>query len=104
LQACHHAITGFFYSKNYFEQDGQRYSYIIDPATGNPVRHELASVTVVAETTAVADALATALLVLGPQRGRQLAEQQSLAAFFILVGESGFTELSTPAFEPYLVY
>ncbi|MEM7739601.1 MAG: FAD:protein FMN transferase [Pseudomonadota bacterium] len=69
--------------RNYFEQDGVRYSHIIDPETGRPVLHSTASVTVLAENAALADAWATALLVLGSERGLKIAEQEGLAAFFI---------------------
>ena len=69
--------------RNFVEIDGQRYSHTIDPATGRPVGHRLASVTVLAQECMQADAWATALLVLGPERGLELAEQQGLAALFI---------------------
>jgi len=69
--------------RNYFEADGRRYSHEIDPRTGEPVDHRLCSVTVVAGDCMRADALATALLVLGPDRGLRLAESLGLAAHFI---------------------
>jgi thiamine biosynthesis lipoprotein len=69
--------------RNFFELDGRRYSHSIDPATGRPVDHALASVTVLAERCADADAWATALLVLGPARGLALADEHGLAALFI---------------------
>ena len=53
----------------YFERDGQRYSHEIDPATGAPIRNGLASVSVVAADCGYADAMATALIVLGAGRG-----------------------------------
>jgi thiamine biosynthesis lipoprotein len=69
--------------RNYFEAAGRRYSHEIDPRTGAPIDHRLCSVTVVAEDCMRADALATALLVLGPDRGVQLAESLGLAAYFV---------------------
>jgi thiamine biosynthesis lipoprotein len=69
--------------RNYFEADGRRYSHEIDPRTGEPVEHRLCSVTVVAEDCMRADALATALLVLGPERGLRMAESLGLAAYFV---------------------
>ncbi|MFW5724231.1 MAG: FAD:protein FMN transferase [Halochromatium sp.] len=69
--------------RNFVEIDGKRYSHTIDPATGRPVDHRLASVTVLADDCMQADAWATALLVLGPERGLELAEQLGLAALFI---------------------
>lgn len=68
--------------RNWFEVDGKRYSHAIDPRSGSPVSHELAAVTVVARTAMVADAYATALLVLGPEEGPALAEALGLAVLF----------------------
>jgi thiamine biosynthesis lipoprotein len=87
--------------RNYFERDGYRYSHTIDPTTGRPITHTLASVTVIAPSTMHADALATGLMVLGPQKGYALAGRLGLAAFFILKIEDGFRERTTPAFIPY---
>jgi len=72
--------------RNFTVIEGTRVSHTIDPTTGRPVTHALASVSVVAPTCAEADALATALNVLGPQRGLALARAQELPALF-LVGE-----------------
>jgi len=69
--------------RNYFEAGGKRYSHTLDPRTGYPVTHALTSVTVLADTAAEADALATALLVLGPEAGLKMAEEQSIAASFL---------------------
>jgi len=85
--------------RNYFVQDGRRYSHEIDPATGVPIRHRLCSVTVVADDCMHADALATALIVLGPDKGRALAERSGVAAQFIERGPSGtLTDSMTTAF------
>ena len=88
--------------RNYFEHDGQQYSHTIDPRTGWPVQHNLASVTVIADNCMLADALATALLVLGPEAGYALATEQQLAALFIIKHNDGFTDKPTPAFTRYL--
>ena len=69
--------------RNYFVEGGQRYSHEIDPASGAPIRHSLCSVTVVADDCMQADALATALVVLGADKGRALAESSGIAAQFI---------------------
>jgi thiamine biosynthesis lipoprotein len=84
--------------RNYFEQDGRRYSHTIDPATGRPIEHTLASVTVVSPTAMTADALATGLMVLGPDAGYALAEREGIAAFFIVRDGEGFVDRATPAF------
>ena len=89
--------------RNFFEQDGVRYSHTIDPRTGRPVTHGLASVTVLHPSTMLADAWATGLLVLGPEEGLTLATKNGLAAYFIMHTDTGFEEQSTAAFKPYFV-
>jgi FAD:protein FMN transferase len=73
----------------FFEYGGRRYSHIIDPATGRPVEHTLASVTVAAETCIEADGWDTPLLVLGPERGVKCAEENGMAAMFISHPDAG---------------
>jgi len=84
--------------RNYFEQDGQRYSHTINPVTGRPVTHRLASVTAVTASAMRADALATALMVLGPEDGYALAEREDIAVFFIVKADKGFTDKASSAF------
>jgi len=84
--------------RNFFEQDGQRFSHEIDPATGAPIRHALCSATVIAESGVRADALATALIVLGPERGLALAEASGLAAQFIVRRGADLVDYQTQAF------
>jgi len=85
--------------RNYHEVDGRRLSHIIDPRTGRPVAHRLASVSVIAPLCVRADALATALMVLGPDDGFALAERLDLAALFLVRREDGtFEERSTESF------
>ena len=85
--------------RNYFEKNGIYYSHAINPKTGRPVTHQLTSVTIFHETAMYADALATALLVMGPEAGKQLAEQENWAAFFIIRNKNNFIEIKTKAFE-----
>ena len=85
--------------RNFFVSGGARYSHTIDTRTGRPVTHDLASVTVLDPSGYRADALATALLVMGPQEGLEFAEAQSLAVLFLVREEEGFRELTTPAFD-----
>ncbi len=84
--------------RNYFEQEGVRFSHTIDPATGRPIRHRLVSVTVVDSSCARADAMATALMVLGDEKGLLLAEQLGLHAFFMVKSDKGFIEKQTSGF------
>jgi FAD:protein FMN transferase len=82
----------------FFEHDGKRYSHEIDPSTGKPIDNRLTSVTVVASSGALADALGK-LIVLGPERGFELASALNLAAHFIIRDPDGrLRDLSTPAF------
>ncbi len=60
----------------FFDQDGRRYHHILDPRTGRPAKRSIA-VTVIATSATDADALATGLFVLGPQRGLELVEKLS---------------------------
>lgn len=89
--------------RNYYESNGQRYSHTIDPSTGRPVGHQLASVTVIAETSMMADAWATAFTVIGYEEGYRLALQKNLAAYFIVREGDGFETYHTPAFATYLI-
>lgn len=89
--------------RNFREEGGERVSHTINPVTGRPIKHNLASVTVIALDGGSADAYATALNVLGPEQGFELAEQQNLAAFFIIRDGESFRVKYTQAFENYMV-
>jgi len=82
----------------YFERDGARYCHEIDPARGAPIDHGLASVTVVADDCMHADALATALIVLGLDKGFALAEAKGIAAYFIQRDGGALRDRLTSAF------
>jgi len=88
--------------RNFLDLAGERYSHTLDPRTGYPVQHDLASVTVVHPSAMWADGLATALNVLGPEEGFELAEQRQLAAFFLIRRPNGFEERYTSAMQKYL--
>jgi thiamine biosynthesis lipoprotein len=87
--------------RNYYELEGQRLSHTIDPRTGAPIAHRLASVSVISPTCMTADALATALNVLGPQDGVALAQQLQLSALFLIRTDQGFEEVATGDFLTY---
>lgn len=83
----------------YYEKDGRRYCHEIDPMTAAPIAHPLCSVSVVADNCTRADALSTALIVLGPERGFAFAEANGIAAQFIERTRPGrFTDRMTSAF------
>ncbi|KAA8561407.1 FAD:protein FMN transferase [Pseudomonas extremaustralis] len=85
--------------RNYFQQDGRRYSHTLDARTGAPITHQLASVTVLHPSALMADGLSTLLLILGPQQGWDYAEQHQVAAFFVMREGDGFVTRSNSAFE-----
>jgi thiamine biosynthesis lipoprotein len=61
--------------RNFFEQNGVMYSHIIDPRTGYPVQNRVAGVTIIAPDCTMADGLATAVVVMGREKGMALVEQ-----------------------------
>ena len=86
----HRAVATSGNYRNYFEEDGVRYTHILDPRTGRPERTNLLSVTVLAPDCATADAYATAFMVLGYDRSAQIVKQHSeLEAWFIVAEEDG---------------
>lgn len=89
LQDAAVATSGDY--RHWVEVGGQRLSHTMDPARGAPLSNSPASVTVVAGTCAEADAWATALMVVGPERGVSLAERQGVDALFLLREEGGTT-------------
>lgn len=84
--------------RNFFEHGGRYYSHTIDPRTGRPVAHSAASVTVLANAAGIADAMATALLVMGPDDGMSFAESNDLSAMFLLRSEEGIEERMSSRF------
>jgi thiamine biosynthesis lipoprotein len=84
--------------------EGRRISHIIDPRTGHPVEHTLASVTIYDDSSCTrADGFATALLVLGPEEAFELAEELGLASLFLLRNDDGkIEEWVTERFEKLL--
>lgn len=85
--------------RNYFEENGHRYSHTLDPRTGAPITHRLAAVTVVHRQALLADGLSTLLMVLGPEEGEAWAERQGIAAFFVTREGEGYVTHATKAFD-----
>ena len=100
LEAAQLATSGDY--RNYFEHQGVRYSHTLDPRTGKPIRHRLASVTVLADSVAAADAWATALMVLGDEAGVALAQKLNLDALFVVRKQQQFELLQTGNMAQYL--
>lgn len=85
--------------RDYYEVNGERISHTIDPRVGAPIRHNLASVSVLHKQAVWADALATALNVLGPDAGLRLADEQGIAALFLVrEGDGSFRTIASEAF------
>ncbi len=87
LQDAAVATSGDY--RHWVEVEGRRLSHTMDPNRGRPVLNPPASVTVIARTCAEADAWATALMVLGPERGTALARRSGLQALFLLRDDEG---------------
>jgi FAD:protein FMN transferase len=85
--------------RNYFESDGVRYSHTLNPNTGRPITHDLISVTVAAKSSAKADALATALNVMGFEAAKALAKELDIAVYLIRKTDDGFDEYASQGFE-----
>jgi len=88
--------------RNYFEKNGVRYSHTINPITGRPITHRLVSVTVIDKTATMADGLATAITVLGPEKGFAFAQENGIAAYLLVKTDFGFEERPSDAFKSYL--
>ncbi len=71
------ATSGVY--RQHFSAAGKEYAHVLDPRTGRPIEHKLASVSVVQSNASLADGFATALLILGPEAGHLLAEKHGLS-------------------------
>lgn len=88
--------------RNFVEIDGERVTHIIDPMTGAPVTHNLASVTVLDDDVAWADAMSTAIMVMGPEKGLAFASTRNMPVLLVIRTDAGFEEKMTPAFAPFV--
>ena len=84
--------------RNYWERDGVRYSHTIDPRTGGPVEHALASASVLHTSCALADAYATVLMVLGPEDGLEWADENGIGALLLIYRGDSLEELPSRVF------
>lgn len=76
--------------RNFYYKDGMKYAHTIDPKTGRPVQHSILSSTVTANECIVADAFATAFMVMGLERAKELLEKShDIEAYFIYSDENG---------------
>lgn len=86
--------------RKFYEEDGIRYAHTINPKTGYPVQHGLLSASVLAKDAAIADAYATAFMVMGLEQSKIFLSKNSfLEAFFIYTDEEGnYTSFGTDGF------
>ncbi|MBC8867973.1 MAG: FAD:protein FMN transferase, partial [Planctomycetes bacterium] len=84
--------------RNFLEKDGQRYSHTIDPRTGRPVEHNLASASVISDNCTFADAMATALTVMGPDEAFRYATNNDIDVLLIIRVPDGFEVKTTKGF------
>ena len=103
LQLDNAAVTTSGEYRRYYDRDGRRYSHTIDPRTGRPVEHSLASVVVVGPTSMHTDAWATAFNVLGTRAGHELATRLRMPVLFIDAQGQELRSIATAQFEPYVV-
>ncbi len=90
--------------RQFYEENGKRYSHTIDPHTGYPVSHNLLSATVIAPTGAEADALATACMVLGVKDAMEMINKlPNTEGYFIVSDENSTKEVMTEGMKKYLV-
>ena len=94
-----HAVATSGDYRNYYEDNGVRYSHLIDPTTGAPITHNLVSVTVIHSSSMTADGLATAFNVMGWDKAIEIAKQDQLAVFLIRRTGNGFEEYASPEFD-----
>jgi len=84
ISLCNHAVatSGTYRQSKPNPEMANPASHLLDPRTGRPVEHNLVAVNVLAQTARDADALATALMILGPEEGMRKAEEMNLIARF----------------------
>lgn len=73
---------------------GRRYAHVVDPRTGGPLENDVASVSVLAPSGMLADGLATAAMVLGPDASLHLLSTFNASALFLLRNGNGFIEIT----------
>ena len=98
-----HGISTSGSYRNYYELDGKHLSHVIDPQTGRPIEHNLVSVTVIAPTALEADTWDTGLMVLGPEKAKEVVRQEGLAVYMITREGETFKTWMSPQFQSFLI-
>ncbi|MDD5644190.1 MAG: FAD:protein FMN transferase [bacterium] len=90
--------------ENFFLRDGEKYSHIIDPGAGRPVSNDITSVTVIGADARTADALATAVIVAGAEKGIKIVESENAECYIIMETPNGFLERKSKGFDIFTGY
>ncbi len=88
--------------RQFYEIEGKRYSHLIDPKTGYPIEHEVSSVTIIAENCMLADAAATAAIVMGKTEGMKFVESlENVEGYFIYRDGDTLKSLASSGWKKY---
>ncbi|MCD9468421.1 FAD:protein FMN transferase [Photobacterium iliopiscarium] len=102
LQAGDMAIATSGDYRNYFDENGVRYSHLINPKTGRPIDNHVVSVTVIAPSCMTADAYATTFSVMGEDESIALANKENIPVMLIVKTKNGFVEYKSNTFNQYV--
>ena len=90
--------------RNFYVKDGKKYAHTIDPREGRPVQRDVLSATIIAPTGGLADACATACMVLGTEGAKLLKEKLPMIDYFLICGDStGYVTVESAGFGKYKV-
>lgn len=90
--------------RNFYVKDGKKYAHTIDPREGRPVQRDVLSATIIAPTGGLADACATACMVLGTEGAKLLKEKLPMIDYFLICGDStGYVTVESEGFGKYKV-
>jgi len=100
IELTNHAIATSGDYRSFFVSGGKKYAHVLNPATGRPVENPPASVSVIHKSCMTADGLATAMMVLGAERGIEIARQCGVDVMFLDVDSGGrLVEISVGVFQ-----
>ncbi len=88
--------------RNYFEENGKRFSHLINPKTGRPIQNHVVSVTVIDDNCMTADAYATMFSIMGEKESIALANQHKIPLLLIVKTDKGFAEYPSNTFEQFV--
>ena len=77
--------------ERYFDKDGKRYHHILDAKTGYPVENDVLSVTIISDSSMIADALSTSAFILGEKAGMELIALENAEGVFVMKDKTVLT-------------